>query len=288
MRRAVNVLKTTLLLAGLGGLFIALGAYVGGSGGAVVGLAVGLVVAGGSYWFSDRLALAAARAQPLSEGAAPWLYATVGELTAARGMPMPRLYVTPDEQPNAFATGRDDRHAVIAVTQGILRLLDEDELRGVLAHELSHVRNRDILIGSVAAAIAMAITFLARILLWGGVYGGGRRDRRGNPLGLLALVVLAPLAATIIQLALSRARESQADLSGAELVGTGRPLAGALRKLDASARRVPMDVDPAHASAYIVNPLTGRRISFAGWFSTHPPVEERIARLEEFDRSLVR
>jgi heat shock protein HtpX len=174
----------------------------------------------------------------------------------------------------------------VAVTQGILQILDDDELEGVLAHELSHIHNRDILIGSVAAAISMAITFLARVLMWGGTYGSGRdRQRRTNALGLLALMILAPLAAAIIQLALSRARESQADLSGARLIGAGEPLARALRKLENSAKHIPMDVDPALATACIVNPLSGGRINFASLFSTHPPIEQRIAQLEEFDRA---
>jgi heat shock protein HtpX len=288
MKRQVNILKTTVLLAVLGGLFILIGNYLAGEAGALAGLLLGLVAAAGSYWFSDRMALAAAHAQPVTEAEAPLLYATIRDLTSAHGMPMPRIYITPDLQPNAFATGRNDRHAAVAVTQGMLQILDEDELRGVLAHELSHIQNRDILIGSIAAAIAMAITFVARVFMWGGVYGGGRRERRGNPLGLLALLVLAPLAATIIQLALSRTCESEADLSGAALIGAGRPLARALRKLDHSVKQNPMDVDPAHATAYIVNPLAGRRISFAGLFSTHPSTEERIAKLEEFDRSIVR
>jgi heat shock protein HtpX len=286
MKGQVNLLKTTVLLAALGVLFIVIGYYFGGGAGASSGLLLGLILAGSSYWFSDRIALAAAHARPVTEADAPGLYALIRDLVSAQGIAMPRVYVTPDPQPNAFATGRNDRHAAVAVTQGILEILDEDELRGVLAHELSHVHNRDILIGSVAAAIAMAITFLARIFMWGGVYGGGRdRQRRGNALGLLALVILAPLAAAIIQLALSRSRESEADLSGAKLMGAGRPLARALRKLDNAARKIPMDIDPALATAYIVNPLTGRQINFAGLFSTHPPTSERIARLEEFDRS---
>jgi heat shock protein HtpX len=288
MKRQVNILKTTVLLAGLGALFILIGYYFAGGPGASAGLILGLLVAGGSYWFSDRMALAAAHARPVTEAEAPVLYSIIRDLTSAEGVPMPRIYVTPDMQPNAFATGRNDRHAAVAVTQGILQILDEDELRGVLAHELSHIQNRDILIGSIAAAIAMAITFVARMLMWGGIYGGGRRDRRGNAFGLLALLILAPLAAAIIQLALSRTRESEADLSGAALIGSGQPLARALAKLDRSVQRTPMDVDPAHATAYIVNPLSGRRISFAGLFSTHPPIEKRIARLQEFDRSLVR
>jgi heat shock protein HtpX len=198
-------------------------------------------------------------------------------------MPMPRLYITPEAQPNAFATGRNERHAAVAVTEGILGVLDEDELRGVLAHELSHVRNHDILIGSVAAALAMGITFLARILMFGAI---GGRNRRQNPLGLIAMMVLAPVAATLIRFAVSRSCESQADQSGADLIGTGIPLARALRKLDAGAMARPMNVDPAQAAAYIVNPLTGRKVSFGALFSTHPPTEVRVAALLAEDRRL--
>jgi heat shock protein HtpX len=275
-----NTIKTYVLLAALGGLLVLLGGGLGGRGGALIGLLIGLVFVGGSYWFSDRIAVAAARAKPVSEQEAPGLYRIVRELAFAADMPMPRLYVTPDMQPNAFATGRNERHAVVAVTQGITQLLTEDELRGVLAHELAHVRNRDILIGSVAAAIALGITFLARMVMFAGMFGGGGSDDdRGNALGLLVLAVLAPIAAFFLQMAVSRSREFEADRSGARLIGTGEPLARALEKLDAGARRIPMSVDPAHATMYIVNPLTGRHVSFKSLFMTHPPIEERIARL---------
>jgi heat shock protein HtpX len=276
-----NTLKTYVLLAALGGLLVLLGGALGRGTGAAIGLALGLVFVAGSYWFSDKIAVAAARARPVSEAEAPELYRMVGELTTIAGMPMPRLFVTPDMQPNAFATGRDERHAVVAVTQGILQLLREDELRGVLAHELAHVRNRDILIGSVAAAIAMGITFIARIVSFGAIFGGGGNDDEGggNALGLLALAILAPLAAFFLQMAVSRSREFEADRTGAALVGTGEPLARALQKLHAGAKQIPMHVDPAHATMYIVNPLTGRNVSFKSLFMTHPPVEERVARL---------
>jgi heat shock protein HtpX len=276
-----NTIKTYVLLAALGGLLVLLGGALGRGTGALLGFAIGLLFVGGSYWFSDRIAIAAARARPVSEAEAPELHRMVRELTTIAGMPMPRLYVTPDMQPNAFATGRDERHSVVAVTQGILQLLRPDELRGVLAHELAHVRNRDILIGSVAAAIAMGITFIARIVSFGAFFGGGSNDDEGggNALGLLALAILAPLAAFFLQMAVSRSREFEADRSGAALVGTGEPLARALQKLHAGARQIPMNVDPAHATMYIVNPLTGRNVSFKSLFMTHPPVEERIARL---------
>lgn len=279
-----NTFKTYVLLAGLGGFLVVVGQVLGGGGGATIGLILGFVMVGGSYWFSDKLAIAASRAQLVDEAEAPQLHRIVRELTTQAGMPMPRLYVTPDAQPNAFATGRNPRHAAVACTQGILQALDESELRGVLAHELSHVRHRDILIGSVAAAIAMGITFAARMAMWGAMFGGGGDDDddRPNPIAILALALLAPVAAMVIQMAISRSREFEADRSAAELLGTGEPLARALEKLQAAAQRVPMDVNPAQASAYIVNPLSGRKVNFAGLFSTHPPAEERIARLRAY------
>jgi heat shock protein HtpX len=286
MRSAfTNTFKTTILLAFLGALFIGIGALFG-TGGLVIGVVIGLLVVGGSYWFSDKIAVAAARAKPISQEEAPRLYEIVEELAKKNDMPMPRLYMSPQPQPNAFATGRGPKHAVVAVTQGILEVLDDEELRAVLAHELSHVRNRDILIGSVAAAIALAITFIARIAMFGAIFGGGDDDDGGgNIIGLLALAILAPIAAVLIQMALSRSREFQADASGARLLGEGEPLARALQKIEAYAKRVPMDVNPAEATLYIINPLTGRQINFAKLFSTHPPTEERIARLQEFDRT---
>jgi len=276
-----NTIKTYVLLAGLGGLLVVVGGAIAGGSGALIGLVIGLVFVGASYWFSDTLAIKAARAVPASEQEMPEYYRIVRELTSAAGMPMPKLYVSPDMQPNAFATGRSPNHAAVAVTQGILQVCDWQELRGVLAHEISHVGNRDILIGSVAAAVAMGITFVARIAMWGAIFGGGGRDddEGGNPIALLALVVLAPIAAMLLQMALSRSREFEADRSGARLIGTGEPLASALAKLDAAARRIPMQVDPAQAQKYIINPLTGRKMNFAKLFTTHPPTEERIARL---------
>ena len=276
-----NTIKTYILLAALGGLLVVIGGGVAGGSGALIGLVIGLVFVGASYWFSDKLAIKAARARPVTEQEMPEYYRIVRELTASAGMPMPKLYVSPDMQPNAFATGRSPDHAAVAVTEGILQVCDWEELRGVLAHEISHVGNRDILIGSVAAAVAMGITFVARIAMWGAIFGGGGRDddRGSNPIAMLALVILAPIAAMLLQMALSRSREFEADRSGARLIGTGEPLARALAKLDAAARRVPMQVDPAQAQKYIINPLTGRQVNFAKLFTTHPPTEERIARL---------
>jgi heat shock protein HtpX len=277
-----NTFKTYVLLAGLGGLLILGGRLLFGGAGALIGLLIGLVFVGGSYWFSDKIAVKAARAQPVTEAQAPQLYRMVRQLTTAANMPMPKLYVTPDMQPNAFATGRNEHHAAVAVTQGIMQILSEDELRGVLAHELAHVRNKDILIGSVAAAIAMGITFLARMVMWGAMFGGGRDDEGGNPFGMLAMALLAPIAAALLQMAVSRSREYEADRSGAALAGGSESLARALEKLHAGTKRIPMNVHPAQASMYIVNPLSGRRANFAALFSTHPPIEERIRRLRDW------
>jgi heat shock protein HtpX len=273
-----NTFKTYILLAGLGGILVVVGSMFG-RGGAIIGLAIGLVFVGASYWFSDKLAIKSARAVPVSEAEMPEYYRIVRELTTKAGMPMPALYITPDLQPNAFATGRNPQHAAVAVTRGILNILDWDELRGVLAHEISHVGNRDILIGSVAAAVAMGITFIARMAMWGAMFGGGRDDDSPNPLALLAFSLLAPIAAAVLQMALSRSREYEADRTGARLINDGEPLARALAKLEQGARAVPMNVDPVQAQKYIVNPLTGRKVQFANLFTTHPPMEDRIRRL---------
>jgi heat shock protein HtpX len=278
-----NTFKTFVLLAGLGGLMVLIGSFFG-RGGAFIGLTLGLVMVGGSYWFSDKLAIKAARAVPVTEAEMPEYYRIVRDLTTQAGMPMPKLYVTPDLQPNAFATGRNPGHAAVAVTQGILNILDWNELRGVLAHEISHVGNRDILIGSVAAAVATGISFIANMAMWGAMFGGrGDDDEGANPLALLLLAILAPMAAGLLQMALSRSREFEADRSGAELVGDGEPLARALLKLEQAARQIPMDVAPAQAQKYIVNPLTGRKVNFSNLFTTHPPTEARVERLRSMN-----
>jgi heat shock protein HtpX len=275
-----NNFKTFVLLAALGGFLVLIGGQIWGGNGAAIGLIIGLMFVGGSYWFSDKIAIAASRAKPVSEQEAPALYRIVRELAMSNNMPMPRLYMIPDMQPNAFATGRNEKKAVIAATRGLVELLDESEVRGVLAHELSHVKNKDILIGSVAAAIAMGITFIARMAMWGAIFGGGSSDDEGgNPIGLLAMAILAPIAALLLQAAVSRSREFEADHDAAEMIGTGEPLARALEKLHEGTKRIPMKVDPAQASMYIANPLTGRRAGFAQLFSTHPPMEERVQRL---------
>ena len=272
-----NTVKTTVLLAGLGGLLIAIGSLFG-TAGAVIGALLGLAIVGGSYWKSDALAIRSARAVPADEAEMPEYFAIMRELSDRAGLPMPRLYVSPEPQPNAFATGRNPEHAAVAVTEGLLAVCTWDEVRGVLAHELAHVRNRDILIGSVAAAVATGISFIANIAMWGAMLGGSD-DEDGNPFALLVAALVAPMAAGLLQMAISRNREFEADRTGAELIGTGEPLARALEKLEVTAARVPMDVAPSQAQAYIVNPLTGREVRFANLFRTHPTTAERVARL---------
>jgi heat shock protein HtpX len=274
-----NTFKTFVLLAGLGGLLVIAGSLLFGGKGAIFGGLIGIAIVGFSYWKSDTLAIKAARAVPVTEQQMPEYYAIVRELTQKAGMPMPKLYVSPSEQPNAFATGRNPDHAAVAVTQGILRILDWNELRGVLAHEISHVGNRDILIGSVAAAIAVGITVIANILQFTAIFGGRGRDDDSNPIALIAMAILAPIAAGLLQMALTRSREYEADRSGARLIEDGEPLARALQKLEVGAKQIPMDIDPAHASAFIVNPLTGRQMQFSNLWRTHPPTEDRVARL---------
>ena len=268
-------IRTTILLAGLGGLLVVIGALVGGAQGATGFLIFALLFNLAMYFFSDKIALRAARAQPVSEEEDPRLYQMVRELTTRAGVPMPKLYVIPQEQPNAFATGRNPKHAAVAVTAGIRKLLSEDELRGVLAHELAHVRNRDILITTIASAIGTAITWIAYMLLW----FGGDNDSPLGAIGAIALVLLAPLAATIIQLAISRQREYSADATGAEIAGNPESLASALLRLEAGAQAIPMQTSQAAEPLYIVKPFSGG--GFASLFSTHPPIEERVRRLRQ-------
>jgi heat shock protein HtpX len=273
-------LRTTILLAGLSGLLIVIGFAIGGAQTAGLFLLVALAINFLSYFFSDKMALAMSRAKPIEESEAPRLYEIMRELTTRAGLPMPRLYMIPQDQPNAFATGRNPKHSAVAVTRGITKLLSEDELRGVLAHELTHVRNRDILIQSVASAIGAAITYLAYMLLWFG-------DDDNSPLGLvasLAMVLLAPLAASIIQLAISRQREYAADAGGAEICGNPESLASALLRLEQGATDMPMQVNQAAEPLYIVKPFSSKGI--AGLFSTHPPIEERVKRLRQMRPSL--
>jgi heat shock protein HtpX len=275
-----NMLKTTLLLGLLTAIILWFGEVLGGSQGLMVALVFAAVMNFGSYWFSDKLVLAMYRARPVEMNEAPELYRIVQNLATRAGMPMPKLYVIPTEAANAFATGRSPEHAAVAVTEGIMRLMTWDELEGVLAHELSHVRNRDILISSIAATLAGVIMMVARMLQWGAIFGGYSRDERengGGLIGLLVMSIVAPLAAMLIQMAISRSREYQADASGAALLHSGEKLASALEKLEDASQRVPLDASPQTAHLFIVNPLHGR--SFANLFSTHPPLEERIKRL---------
>ncbi len=274
-----NTLKTFTLLAGLAGSFILVGSLLGGPTGIVIGAVFGFGLVGGSYWFSDRLAVRSARAVEVQPGQLDWLQSDLAVLAERAGMRTPRLFVSPDAQPNAFATGRNERNAVVCVTQGLLAVLDRDEVRGVVAHEVAHVRHRDILIGSIAAAVATGISMVANLAMFASMFGGSDDDEGPNPLVVMALAVVAPVAASVIQMALSRSREFEADRLGAELAGDPRPLASALAKLDRAARSVPMDVTPAQATAYIVNPLTGRDVKFSNLFLTHPPTEARIAAL---------
>ena len=278
----MNTLKTVLLLAVLSAILVWTGGAIGGKNGALVALVIAGVMNFISYWWSDKIVLSMYRAKEVKPEDAPQLYADVQGLAGSAGLPMPRVCVIPQETPNAFATGRNPDHAVVAVTQGITGLLNRDELRGVLAHELAHIKNRDILIGSVAATIAGAISYLAYMAQWAAIFGGGRGRDRGNLLMLLIMIIVAPLAAAIIRMAISRAREYSADEGGAKICGNPLYLANALRKLGHASGRIPRRVNEQAAEAtahmFIVNPLSGR--GFSSLFSTHPPLEERVARLE--------
>lgn len=272
----MSYVKTAALLAILTVLLVFAGDILGGRQGAVLALIFAGVMNFGAYWWSDKIVLRMYNARRVDEGSAPGLYRIVAELAGRAGMPMPAVYIIENNTPNAFATGRNPEHAAVAVTTGILRVLDREELEGVIAHELSHVRHRDILISSVAATIAGAITLLARLAYFSAIFGG-RRGRGGNPLALLFMMILAPIAAMIVQFAVSRSREYGADDGGARLTNP-LYLASALKKLEYQNRRSPMQVNDATAHLFIVNPLSGR--SFARLFSTHPPIAERIRRLE--------
>jgi heat shock protein HtpX len=286
-----NALKTTLLLGLLTGFLLFVGQYFGGQNGMILALVFAGVMNFVSYFFSDKIALAMYRAQPVSRDDLPRVYQIVERLTQRVGIPMPKIYVIPNDSPNAFATGRNPSHASVAVTQGILNLLTDEEMEGVLAHELSHVRNRDILISSIAATIAGAITLAARMAMWGAMFGGygGRDERnRGGGIGGLFMIILAPIAAMLIQLAVSRSREYAADDTGAHLTGNPYALASALRKLDEYSRRVPLLASPSTAHLFIVQPFLGTSgLNLANLFSTHPPIAKRIERLTgrpaEFD-----
>jgi heat shock protein HtpX len=276
----MNKVKTTFFLVSLAVLFILVGSLIGGRTGAAIAFVIALVMNGGAYWYSDKIVLRMYRAREVSDAEAPVLHRIVRNLATRAHLPMPKVFLIESDTPNAFATGRDPDHAAVAATTGILRILTEEELTGVMAHELSHVAHRDILISTVAATIAGAVSYLAQMLQWTMIFGGGDREER-NPLGFvgqLAVMILAPIAATLIHLAVSRSREYDADLGGARLSGQPLWLADALRKLHQGVQRNPMKANPSTAHLFIVNPLTGGGVR--SLFSTHPPIEARIARLE--------
>ena len=279
--RVSNIFKTGLLLAVLTAMLVLAGGAIGGQRGMVMAFFFALVMNFFSYWFSDKIVLAMYNAKAVDEAQAPQLYAMVRRLAQRADIPLPKIYIIPTESPNAFATGRNPQHAAVAVTEGIMRILDEEELEGVLAHELSHVKNRDVLISTIAATLAGAITYLAHMAQWGAMFGGRSHDDEegssSSPIVMILFAVLAPLAAMLVQFAVSRAREFQADATGARLAGRPWPLAKALEKLEVAAHMRPMEANPATAHLFIVNPLTGQ--SLMRLFSTHPSTEERIARL---------
>lgn len=279
------MLRTTFLLGALTGLILLIGDYLGGSGGLMIAFVFAVVMNFGSYWFSDKIVLRMYGAHEVGEAEAPQLHRIVHALTTRARLPMPKLYVIPDEGANAFATGRNPQHAAVAVTEGILRLMSERELTGVLAHELAHVQNRDILISSIAATLAGVIMMIANMAQWAAIFGGFSRsddEEGGGMLGMLVMAIVAPLAATVIQMAISRTREYAADRTGAQMSGDPLGLASALEKLGRASERMPVDASPQTAHFFIVNPLSGR--SVAKLFSTHPPLEERIARLRGLAR----
>jgi heat shock protein HtpX len=274
----MNAMKTTFLLTLLTILLVLAGGYFGGGNGAWVAFAIAAAMNFFSYFYSDKIALAMYRAQPVTREQLPRAYEVVERLTQKAGIPMPKMYVIPTDSPNAFATGRNPQHASVAVTHGILQLLNDEELEGVLAHELGHVRNRDILTSSIAATLAGAVTIAARMGFWFGLGGGGDRDREGGGLGALAMLILAPIAATLIQLWVSRTREFEADASGAHLTGNPYALASALEKISTVSKRVPLLASPSTAHLFIVAPLLSGEM-LASLFSTHPPIRERIEKL---------
>jgi len=280
----MNNVKTVVLLGSLTGLLMLIGGYFGGRSGIVIAFLFAMVLNFGSYWFSDKIVLKMYRGREVSEADAPELYAMVKDLALRAGLPMPRLYVIPGNTPNAFATGRNEHHAAVAVTEGIVGLLSRDELEGVLSHELTHIKNHDILISSIAATIAGAIMMLAGMARWAAIFGVGRDDddEGGGLVGLIVMAVLAPIAATIIQMAISRSREYLADEGGARISGKPAGLANALEKLSNSAKKAPMNVNPSTAHLFIVKPFSGR--SAMNLFSTHPPIEKRVEKLRAMQR----
>lgn len=283
----MNTLKTVFLLTLLTLLFVFIGQLLGGKQGMMMAFIFAAVMNLVAYWFSDKIVLSMYRAHPVSEADSPRLFSIVRRAATSAHLPMPKVYIIPAETPNAFATGRNPGHSAVAVTQGIMRILDEEELEGVLSHEMAHIKNRDILTGSIVATLAGAISMLAYMARWGAIFGGyGGRDSedRGGGLSFLVMAIVAPLAALLIQMAISRSREYSADSTGAENSHKPLALANALRKLEYASRRIPMDAKPSTAHLFIVNPLTGKGL--VNLFSTHPPIEERVARLEKMARKI--
>jgi len=274
-----NFLKTVFLLGALTGMLMLIGGLIGGRGGVYIAFVFALILNFGSYWFSDKIVLKMYKAQEVSETSAPGLYNIVRNLSMKANLPLPRIFIIPGETPNAFATGRNEKHAVVAVTEGIMRILNKEELEGVIAHELSHIKNKDMLISSIAATIAGAISMLASMAQWAAIFGGGRSDddEKGGIIGLIAMAIIAPIAAAVIQMSISRSREYLADAGGAGITKNPYGLASALEKLTQASQVIPMDAKPATAHLFIVNPLSGKALM--NLFSTHPPLEERIARL---------
>lgn len=278
----MNIFKTAALMTGLTLILLWAGHAFGGQSGLTIALIFALVMNAGSYWFSDKIVLRMYRAQEVSETEAPELHSMVRRLARKAGIPMPRVYVINQQQPNAFATGRNPDHSAVAVTTGIMNILSREELEGVIGHELAHIKNRDILIGTVAATIAGAVSYLAHMAQWAMIFGSSDDDDGGNPLAAIVMMIVAPIAAMLVQMAISRSREYEADSGGAGITGNPAYLSGALKKLDMASRQIPMNAQPSTAHMFIVNPLSGG--SVAKLFSTHPPMEERIARLESMRR----
>lgn len=282
----MNTLKTIALMALLTAILVYIGGAIGGKAGMVYAFVFAGIMNFVSYWFSHKIVLAMYGAKPVTEVQAPELYSIVRALSQRAGMPMPKVYIIPSETPNAFATGRNPKNGVVAVTEGIMRMLTRDELAGVIAHELAHIRHRDILTGTIVATIAGAVSMLAQMAHWAMLFGGGRRDddEGGNPLAAIVMIIIAPIAAMLIQMAISRTREYEADAGGARLSGNPMSLANALLKLERGSQLIPMDANPATAHMFIVNPLRGGGIMTL--FSTHPPIHERVRRLQEMARGI--
>lgn len=277
----MQYIKIFMLMAGLTALMVVLGGYIGGQSGAIMFFAIAALMNFAMYWWSDKAVLKMYRAKVIDRSQAPELYDMVDRLRQKAGLPMPTVAIAPSEQPNAFATGRNYEKAVVCCTAGILKLVDQQEIEGVVAHELAHIKHRHMLTSTVAATMAGSVAMIGRVVTWGAIFGMGGRDREGGGLGMIVMAIVAPIAAMMIQFAISRQNEFQADRTGAEISGNPMGLASALQKLEAYSKRIPMDINPAGASLAIVNPLAGQKMNFSGMFSTHPATEERVARLRQ-------